>query len=269
MAHRLRRAVPGFVALAMTVSVGVATPAKAAPIRDDPGTGPARQSIERLAPHLADRFVLRHEQPAADGHDRFTVAPDRGHIELDASTNATLVSAFAWYLENVAHGQIARGPDHIPASAPLPQSASTHETPFTWRYINNFTVSGYTTPNWTWPEWQAELDQLAAHGVNMALVTVGQEAAWYETFQDFGYTADEVRNWIVPPAHQPWQWLGNMQATNSGVTASLIERRAALGRKIIARMRELGITPVVPGLQRDRAARVRRPEPRRQRHSAR
>src|SRR4051794_14756548 len=155
MTHRQVRTLVGrgLAAVAVALSFTAIAPAHASPVADDPGTAPARHSIERLAPLLAPRFVLHHEAPAADGHDRFTVAPLDGRIELAASTNGSLVSAFAWYLEHVAHGEIGRGPDHIPASAPPPRAASTHETPYTWRYINNFTVGGYTTPNWTWPQW--------------------------------------------------------------------------------------------------------------------
>jgi hypothetical protein len=241
-------ATAGATVLAMVGSVLTAASAAqaAAPNpQDGPGTEPARQAIERLAPQLADRFVLHRKD--FGGSDGFTIGTDRGMVSLAGNTNASLISAFSRYLEDDANGQIARGPDHIPNSAPPPRQTSTVTSPYKYRYINNFTVAGYTSPNWDWTQWQAELDQLAAHGVNMALVTVGQEALWVDTFKEFGYSPTEVRNWIVPTSHQPWQWMGNIEATNSGLTSELIERRAALGRKVIDRMRELGITPVLPG----------------------
>lgn len=222
-----------------------AAPAPPSSLRDDPGTRPARAAITRLAPGLADRFVLRHQASARV--DTFEVSTERGRIVLEGSDNVALVSAFSSYLEREAGGQVARGPDHIPDAAPPPEAPLQEASPYEHRYINNFTVGGYTTPNWDWERWEEELDLLAAHGVNMALVTVGQEAVWLDTFQDFGYSAEEVRNWIVATSHQPWQWMGNIEDTDSGLTEELIERRAALGRRVIDRMRELDITPVVPG----------------------
>lgn len=233
---------------AVTLAIGAApaSPALAAPLRDDPGTGAARAAITRLAPRLADRFVLRHED-AGSSADAFTVSASGGRIVLSGSSDVALVSAFDSYLQTTAHGQIARGPDNIPRSAPLPATAVHESSPYTYRYIYNFTVGGYTSGYWNWPRWEREIDELAARGVNAALVTVGQEAVWYDTFQDFGYSGQEIRDWIEPPAHQPWQWLGNIHSLGGGESKSLLERRAALGRKVIDRMRELGITPIVPG----------------------
>lgn len=234
--------------LAPTATAAPLAPtATAASLRDDPGTAAARAALVRLAPHLQQRFVLHHSVAAGAAGGAFTISRERGHVALSGSSNVALVSAFSWYLENVAHGQIARGPDNIPTHAPLPQATIHKTSPFQYRYLNNFTVGGYTTPNWDWAQWQDEIDLMAAHGVNTALVTVGQEAVWYDTFQDFGYGENEVRNWIVAPAHQPWQWMGNMEASGPVVSRSLLERRAELGRKVIDRMRQLGITPVVPG----------------------
>ena len=214
-------------------------------LSDDPGTEPARAALRRLAPGLADRVVLDLE-PSPEG-DSFGVRAEGDQVVLEGTDNGALVSAFSHYLEEYARGQIARGPDHIPSAAPLPHEATRRTSPYEYRYFNNFTVGGYTTPNWNWERWQEEIDLLAAHGANMALVTVGQEAVWLDTFQDFGYTAKEVRDWLMPTSHQPWQWMGNIEDTDSGLTPELIADRAALGRKIIDRMRALDITPVVPG----------------------
>jgi alpha-N-acetylglucosaminidase len=115
------------------------------------------------------------------------------------------------------------------------------------RYAYNFTVHGYSTPYWDWERWEREIDRLAANGFNRALVTVGYEEVLLETFARFGYTRDELRDWITLPAHQPWQWLGNLESIGPALSERHIEERAALGQRIADRMRELGIEPVVPG----------------------
>jgi hypothetical protein len=115
-------ATAGATVLAMVGSVLTAASAAqaAAPNpQDGPGTEPARQAIERLAPQLADRFVLHRKD--FGGSDGFTIGTDRGMVSLAGNTNASLISAFSRYLEDDANGQIARGPDHIPNSAPPPR----------------------------------------------------------------------------------------------------------------------------------------------------
>jgi hypothetical protein len=100
---------------------------------------------------------------------------------------------------------------------------------------------------WDWPKWERELDFLALSGVNLALVIEGQESVWVQTLKSFGYTDAEVRAWLVMPSHQPWMYMDNMESYGGPVPEELVARRLELGRKIVVRMRELGIEPVLPG----------------------
>src|ERR671922_137088 len=88
---------------------------------------------------------------------------------------------------------------------------------------------------------------LALTGVNEVLVYAGADAVYYDTFREFGYSDAELRAWIPAPAHQPWWLLQNMSEFGGPVSRRLIEKRAALARKITDRVRELGMTPVLPG----------------------
>jgi alpha-N-acetylglucosaminidase len=100
---------------------------------------------------------------------------------------------------------------------------------------------------WDWPAWQRELDFLAMNGVNLALAIEGQESVWVKTFAPFGYTSADVRGWVVDPAHFPWMCMDNMENYGGPLSPQLVDRRFALGRKIVDRMRELGIQPCFPG----------------------
>ncbi|HEX4221180.1 MAG TPA: alpha-N-acetylglucosaminidase C-terminal domain-containing protein, partial [Pseudonocardiaceae bacterium] len=64
---------------------------------------------------------------------------------------------------------------------------------------------------------------------------------------DFGYSDLEARSWIPLPAHQPWWWFDNMSNFADPIPLDLMRRRVELGNRIAERMRELGVTPVVPG----------------------
>jgi alpha-N-acetylglucosaminidase len=72
-------------------------------------------------------------------------------------------------------------------------------------------------------------------------------AVWLQAFQEFGYTEAELLAWIVPPSHQPWQWLNNIQSFGGGTTAAIVQKRVELARRVLARMAELEITPILPG----------------------
>ena len=74
-----------------------------------------------------------------------------------------------------------------------------------------------------------------------------QNVVLYRTFRDFGYSDKELRNWITLPAHQNWQLMGNLCCYNGPISTELLQRRATSANQIIARLRELGITPVLPG----------------------
>lgn len=115
------------------------------------------------------------------------------------------------------------------------------------RFALNDTHDGYTAPYADWPRWERLIDVLALHGCNEVLVTAGQEAVYHRLLQDFGYTDDEARAWLPAPSHQPWWLLQNMSGYGGPLSPGLIGRRAALGRRIADRMRELGIAPVLPG----------------------
>ncbi|MFI1963358.1 alpha-N-acetylglucosaminidase TIM-barrel domain-containing protein [Streptomyces pathocidini] len=215
-------------------------------LEDGPGTGPARGAVDRLAGRFAGAVALRLAE-AADGADTFTLSTERDRVLIAGSSQVALVSGFNWYLQHCAHGHVSRTGDHIPDQAPRPAAPTTRTSPYQDRYAYNFTVNGYTSPYWTWPEWERELDLIAASGVTMALVTTGLEQVWLDTFVRFGYEREELRRWLSSLSLQPWQWMGNISGVGPAPTRHQLDRRVELGRRILSRMRELGITPVLPG----------------------
>ncbi|GAA1368149.1 alpha-N-acetylglucosaminidase [Streptomyces beijiangensis] len=213
---------------------------------DGSGTAAARSAIRRLAPAIADRFELHLADPG-DSVASFSLTTGRGRVTISGSDTVALLSGFTWYLEQHAHGQVSRGGDHIPQQLPALAEPVRRTTRLAHRYAYNFCVTGYTNPNWSWKQWEREIDLLAAGGYNQVLVTIGQEQVWYDTFRAFGYSDAEARAYISLPCHQPWQWMSNLFGYDGGMSAQLLDKRRTLGRRIIARMRELGIAPVLPG----------------------
>ncbi|GAB2586461.1 alpha-N-acetylglucosaminidase [Dyella jejuensis] len=210
-------------------------------------TRPEQALLMRLLPHQANQFELR-PLPAAPRHEHFRISAADGHIKVEGSTPSALLFGVNWYLKYVAHVQLSPNGDRVgTAPFPLPTTVIEQQTPYAYRYALNQNVDGYTAPYWDWPRWQREIDVLALSGINAVLVERGMDSVLYRTFHDVGYTDRDIRDWLTQPAHQNWQWMGNLCCFDGPISAALLQKRAASAQQIVARLRELGITPVLPG----------------------
>ncbi|GHE66524.1 hypothetical protein GCM10018785_39160 [Streptomyces longispororuber] len=250
-----RRSVLGTAgALGLTglgAAYGPALPARAA---DDPVRGPAfdtdaaRAVLNRRLPHHADQFRLRLV-PATQGRDRFRVSGSPGRVEVTGTTPAVLLTGVHWYLKYVCDALITWNGDQLdlPRRLPAPARPLTRSTALPHRFALNDTNDGYTAPYADWPYWERMIDILALHGCNEVFVIAGMEDVYHRLLKDFRYTDAESRSWLPAPSHQPWWLLQNLSGYGGPLSPELIARRAALGRRIVDRLRELGMAPVLPG----------------------
>jgi len=223
----------------------LAASASAAPAFD---VRPAAGVIQRLLPRHATEIELGTLEPG-NGHERFRISGAGGRIRVEGSTPGALLFGAGWYLKYEAKLQFSESGDQSGAATTLPVPAAPleRETPYPWRYALNENVDGYTSAYWSWPRWEREIDLLALAGINAILIERGTDMVLYRTFREFGYTDEQIRAWITQPAHQNWQLMGNLCCFNGPISRALLEQRAASAQRILARLRELGITPVLPG----------------------
>ncbi|WP_405783448.1 alpha-N-acetylglucosaminidase [Streptomyces sp. NBC_00859] len=208
----------------------------------------ASRALARLLPRHCDQVTFR-TVPARDGADAFRVAGTAGRIVVEGTTPAVQLTGVHHYLRSAAHahfswnGEQTGLPRLLPGlRTPLVKSANVAH-----RFVFNDTNDGYTGPCNSWDYWEHELDVLALHGYNEVLVYLGADTVYHRTFQEFGYGDAELRAWIPGPAHQPWWLLQNMSGFGGPVSQQLLDRRLRLARRIVGRVRELGMTPVLPG----------------------
>ncbi|SOD83558.1 alpha-N-acetylglucosaminidase [Streptomyces sp. 1222.2] len=225
---------------------------QAAPGGADTGTKPfdrtaASLALRRLLPSHHRQVTLR--ALAADGADRFRVTGRPGAITVEGTSPAVLLTGLNTYLARVAKADISWNGEQLdlPRLLPAPDGEIAGSANVPHRFALNDTNDGYTGPYRDWEAWERELDVLALHGINEVLVYTGGDAVYYDTFRRFGYSDAELRAWIPAPAHQPWWLLQNMSGFGGPVSRRLIEKRADLAAKITDRVRELGMTPVLPG----------------------
>ncbi|MEW2399680.1 alpha-N-acetylglucosaminidase TIM-barrel domain-containing protein [Streptomyces sp. NPDC046862] len=209
-------------------------------------TAPAAAALKRLLPDHHRQFTLR---PVDGDTDRFRVTGRAGHLTVEGTSPAVLLAGLHTYLRRTAHASVSWTGEqlNLPHTLPAPAEEITGTADVPHRFAFNDTNEGYTGAYRDWDAWQRELDVLAVHGVNRVLVYIGGDAVYYDAFRRFGYSDAALRAWIPAPAHQPWWLLQNMSGFGGPVSRQLIEQRAALAGKIVDRIRDLGMTPVLPG----------------------
>ncbi|MEV6203467.1 alpha-N-acetylglucosaminidase [Streptomyces sp. NPDC051771] len=247
---------------ATLTALPAATPAAAGPVTAEPAVpaagaaaaapfsvSAARAALTRLLPRHARQFELALT-PRSSAGDRFTVSGSTGRIVVTGSTPAVLLRGVHWYLSYTVGVDLGAPGDSVsalPDRLPGPAGTVSRSASVPHRFALNDTDDGYSGAYRDWDAYERQIDLLALHGVNEVFVQMGAEAAYHAAFQEFGYTAAELREWIPGPAHQPWWLMQNMASFGGPVSEQLIARRAALGKRIVGRLRELGMTPVLPG----------------------
>ena len=212
-------------------------------------TEAARELAQRIVPALAGQLSFE-TIPADSGHDVFEIESLGGRIVLRGNNGVALASALNRYLEEFGRCAVSWNCGDqltVPNPAPSVPGKIRVISPHQFRYAYNYCTHGYTMAWWDWPRWEHELDFLALKGVNLALIIEGEEQVWITALRQFGYSDSAVRRWLCLPSHQPWQYMSNMEDYGGPVPPSLVDRRLALGRKIVTRMREFGMEPVLQG----------------------
>lgn len=245
-----RRALLAVFAAGSAGAAVACAPARANPSDDAPRADGAEDTAAAAA---ARRLLPDHWRQitfaVGTERDTFHVAGGTGRITVTGDTPATRLTGLNWYLRHIAYAEInwAGAQTALPRVLPGLDGTVTRRANVPHRFALNDTNDGYTGSYLDWSYWERELDVLALHGYNEILVLAGADALYHRVFQEFGYGEKELREWIPGPAHQPWWLLQNLSAFPSPVSRQLLDARAALGRRIADRVRELGMTPVFPG----------------------
>ena len=225
------------VAFSSTASAQAAAPEEA-----------ARGVLQRLLPDAADQFVLA-SIPADEGRDVFEIESRDGRIVVRGSSGVAISSGVNWYLKHYCNCHVSFCGDQLRLPDPLPvvKDKVRRVTPFRYRYCFNYCAFSYTLAFWDWAQWERMIDWMALHGINMPLAVTGQEAVWYQVYRDLGLNDEEIGRFLVGPGYLPFGWMGCIDGWGGPLPHTWIESHRELEKKILARERELGMTPVLQG----------------------
>ena len=202
--------------------------------------------IKRTVKERASAFRLENTA-RENGRDVFEVEAHAGTVTIKGSGALALSRGFYHYLRNACDCQVTWSGSHIDLPATLPDFPRTRVvTPYLYREFYNVCTFGYTTVWWDWKRWEREIDWMALHGISMPLAMDGQEAVWEKVWQSMGLTAQDLQEFFTGPAFLPWHRMGNVNGHGGPLPQGWIDAQASLQKKILARMRSLGMTPVIP-----------------------
>ena len=154
-----------------------------------------------------------------------------------------------WYLKHHAGIHISWNNMNVklPAVLPVVKQKERHETDLKLRYNFNYCTFSYTMAFWDWNRWQKEIDWMALHGINMPLAAVGTESVWRNMLLKLGYSEEEVGKFIAGPAFLAWWEMNNLEGWGGPLPLSWYKQQETLQKKILARMKEMGMKPVLLG----------------------
>lgn len=206
-----------------------------------------RGLIGRIAPGYVQDFVLEIIA-APPGENVFEVESRDGKIVLRGDGPLSQAVAFNWYLKHVVLVDVSWYADdaiRMPAKLPLPTGKIRKATRIKDRFFLNYCTYGYSMPFWRWREWERLIDWMALNGINLPLAQTGNEYIWQRVWRDYGLSDEEIRAFFTGPAYLPWNRMGNIDKWDGPLPQSYIDGQHELGKKILARERELGMKPVL------------------------
>ena len=214
--------------------------------------------IMQMWANPVDELLERIDKGASAKFKTELVKSDKDFFELDqkgakivvrGNTWVNIASGVNWYLKYYAgiHLSWNQMQAKLPAVLPAVKQKERHETDLTLRYDFNYCTFSYSMAFWDWKRWEQEIDWMALHGVNLPLAIVGEECVWRNMLLKLGYSEEEIGKFIAGPAFLAWWEMNNLEGWGGPLPLSWYSRQEKLQKQILARMKQLGMHPVLPG----------------------
>ncbi|XP_073123504.1 alpha-N-acetylglucosaminidase-like [Henckelia pumila] len=232
-------------------------------------------AVNRIIPSHSSSFEFSIiSRDSCDGESCFKLNNHPGvspigspEIFISGTTGVELLSGLHWYLKYWCGAHISWDKtggaqlSSMPKSGYFPRIQNvgiTIKRLTPWSYYQNAVSSSYTFAWWDWVRWEKEIDWMALQGINLPLAFTGQEAIWQKVFQNFNISARDLNDFFGGPAFLAWSRMGNLHGWGGPLPQSWLDQQLILQKKILARMYELGMTPVLPAFSGNVPAALKR-----------
>lgn len=207
---------------------------------------PIEGLLERIDKGASQKFIIEQLKGPADF---FELDQKGDKVVIRGNNYISIATGLNWYLKYYAHihlswnGMQARLPQPLP---PVTEKVRK-ETDLKYRYDFNYCTYSYTMAFWDWNRWEKEIDWMALHGINLPLAMTGVEGVWYNVLKKLGYEKEEINEFVAGPGFLAWWLMNNLEGWGGPNPDSWYQQQIALQKRILKRMREYGIEPVLPG----------------------
>jgi len=207
---------------------------------------PVQGLLERIDKGASRKFIIEQVKSPTDF---FELDQKGDKVVIRGNNPVSIATGLNWYLKYYAGIQLSWNgmTAKLPATLPAVPRKERHETELNYRYDFNYCTHSYTMAFWDWERWEKEIDWMALHGINLPLAVVGTDVVWYNVLSKLGYSKEEINEFIAGPAFQGWWLMNNLEGWGGPNPDSWYKQREALQKRILKRMNEYGIHPVLPG----------------------
>ena len=199
---------------------------------------PIKGMLERIDEGASKKFIIEVKKSPVD----FFELDQKGKkVVVRGNSYVNVATGINWYLKYYAgihlswNGMKADLPEVLP---PVTKK-ERRETDLSLRYDFNYCTYSYTMAFWDWERWEQEIDWMALHGINLPLAAIGQECVWRNMLLKFGYSKEEVNEFIAGPAFLAWWAMNNLEGWGGPNPDSWYERQEALQKKVLKRTKML------------------------------
>ena len=207
--------------------------------------------MERQFPEIKDRFKFKTEESNENFFEISTEGSDplKTKITIKGNNKLSISSGLGYYLRYHALSQMSWTGDSLknikdkklpPLKEPIKKISKLQ-----YSYYMNTCTHSYSASWWDWERWEREIDWMALNGVNLPLAFTGLEYVTKKLFIELGFTEEEIKNWIAGPAFMAWYRMGNINGWGGPLPNEWIDYEHDLQLKILERMRDYGMTPVL------------------------
>ncbi|UCD52494.1 MAG: alpha-N-acetylglucosaminidase [Phycisphaerales bacterium] len=229
---------------------GVLPPAFAGTQSDSAASAAARGLLDRLFPESPQKDAVVFVAIPDEGlQDCFEIETRDGKVIIGGNNAISMAVGLNWYLKYSCHCHVSFRGRQLNLPEPLP-TVATKVRRTAWakkRYFLNYCCFGYSLAFWDFEQWEELIDWMALNGINAPLSVTGAEAVWQAVCRQLGMTEAEIAEFLAGPPYLPFQWMGCLDGWGGPLPQAWIAQHEQLGRRILARQRELGMTPVLQG----------------------